>query len=439
MIGRKCKVLSLALAAAMLLQPCLTGVQAKKAKNAALSAKKLSLKVGQSKKIGIKRKKKKANYTFRSSKKSIATVTRTGKVKAVKAGTTKITVKEKYKKKTRKVGTVVVKVSSKKTPANKPQISQTPVNTQTADATATASATPAVTATASATPTATPEITPTQSPTPKPVATVPPEYNPPADYTTKKAGVSYGTKTPITYDSTTTGVERNAYVVLPDGYTEEKTYPVVYLLHGIGGDQNEWFSGKPMEIVGNLVAAGEADEMIMVFPNIRARENDKACYELTVEHFQAFDNFINDLRDDLMPYIESHYSVKTGRENTAVCGLSMGGRETLNIGLKMPDKFKYIGAFEPAVGVLPYYLEPGLFTEDTMTLPDAYRDHTFLMIVKGQSDGTVGENPLLYHNALEKNGVPHIYYDMPGGHDFSVWNNGLYNFAKRIFSKSTIE
>ena len=194
-----------------------------------------------------------------------------------------------------------------------------------------------------------------------------------------------------------------------------------------------------MEIVGNLIAAGQADEMIMVFPNIRAREDDKACYELTVEHFQAFDNFINDLRDDLMPYIESHYSVKKGRENTAVCGLSMGGRETLNIGLKMPDRFKYIGAFEPAVGVLPYYLESGLFTEDTMTLPDTYKNNTFLMIVKGQSDGTVGDNPLLYHNALQKNGVPHIYYDMPGGHDFSVWNNGLYNFAKRIFSKSTIK
>lgn len=433
MMSNKCKVLSLALATAMVLQPCVVGVQAKKTNNATLSTKKLSLKVGQSKKIGIKKKKKKAVYTFRSSKKSVATVTKTGKVKAVKSGTAKITVKEKYKKKTKKVGVVVVKVS-KKTSDNKSQVSATPNNTQpSADVTA------ATTATATATATAEPTATATATPVPKPTATVPAEYDPPSDYTKKRTGVTYGTRKTIIYDSKTTGVERKAEIVLPAGYTEDKTYPVMYLLHGIGGDQTEWFQGRPIEIVGNLIAAGEADEMIMVFPNIRAREDDKACNDFSAEHFAAFDNFINDLRDDLMPYIESHYPVKTGRENTAVCGLSMGGRETLNIGLKMPDKFKYAGAFEPAIGVLPYATEGGLFTEETMTLPDEYKNNTFMMIVKGQSDGTVGENPLLYHNTLQKNGVPHIYYDMPGGHDFKVWNNGLYNFAKRIFSKCTIK
>lgn len=437
MMCNKCKVLSLTLIASMLLSPCIVDVQAKKAKKtkkATVSVKKMSLKVGQSKKISIKKKNKKAKYTFSSSKKTVATVSKKGKVKAVKQGTAKITVKEKYKKKTRKVGTVVVKVTKKKTPEKTSGTLPTPNNTQSS---VNSTATP--TATATATASAEPTSTATAKPTKTPGATVPPEYNPPADYTKKKTDVTYGTKKSITYDSKTTGVERKAYVVLPNGYSEEKTYPVVYLLHGIGGDQNEWFQGKPMEIVGNLIAAGEADEMIMVFPNIRARADDKASYDLSVEHFQAFDNFINDLRDDLMPYIESNYPVKKGRENTAVCGLSMGGRETLNIGLKMPDKFKYIGAFEPAIGVLPYDLEKGLFTEDTMTLPDEYKNNTFIMIVKGQSDGTVGENPLLYHRALEKNGVPHIYYDMPGGHDFKVWNNGLYNFAKRIFSKSTIK
>lgn len=439
MMRNKCKVLSLTLIASMLLSPCIVDVQAKKAKKtkkATVSVKKLSLKVGQSKKISIKKKNKKAKYTFSSSKKAVATVSKKGKVKAVKQGTAKITVKEKYKKKTRKVGTVVVKVTKKKTPEKTSGTLPTPNNTQSS---VNPTATPTATATATATASAEPTSTATTKPTKTPGATVPPEYNPPADYTKKKTDVTYGTKKSITYDSKTTGVERKAYVVLPNGYSEEKTYPVVYLLHGIGGDQNEWFQGKPMEIVGNLIAAGEADEMIMVFPNIRARADDKASYDLSVEHFQAFDNFINDLRDDLMPYIESNYPVKKGRENTAVCGLSMGGRETLNIGLKMPDKFKYIGAFEPAIGVLPYDLEKGLFTEDTMTLPDEYKNNTFIMIVKGQSDGTVGENPLLYHRALEKNGVPHIYYDMPGGHDFKVWNNGLYNFAKRIFSKSTIK
>ena len=430
MMSNKKKILSLTLVGAMLLQPCVADVQAAKA---TLGTKKFSLKVKQSKRIVIKKKKKGAKYSFKSSKKSVATVSTKGNVTAKKVGTATITVKEKYKKKTRKVGTVLVKVSKKNqvinnTPQTSPQTDNG--NSQSAEPTVTPTVTPEITLS--------PTATATTSPTTKPTATVPPEYNPPADYTVRKTDVSYGTKEKITYESTTTGVDRNAYVVLPDGYTETETYPVMYLLHGIGGDESEWFKGKPMEIVGNLVAAGQADKMIMVFPNVRARENDKACYELNVEHFQAFDNFINDLRDDLMPYIESNYSVKTGRENTAVCGLSMGGRETLNIGLKMPEKFGYIGAFEPAVGVLPYYLEAGLFTEDTLTLPNEYKNNTVVMIVKGQSDGTVGENPLLYHNALEKNGVPHIYYDMPGGHDFSVWNNGLYNFAKRIFTKSSL-
>ena len=410
------KILSLLLVGALLLQPYLIGIQAKKAKKATLGTKKMTLKVKQTKKIVIKKKKKGAKYTFKSSKKSVAKVSSKGKVTAKKVGTAKITVNEKYKKKRRKVGTVVVKVQKKNIVKNStPTITSTP----------------------------TPTSTPTSTATPTPTATVCPEYNipegnPPEDYTKKKTGVSYGEKVKITYNSKTTGVDRNAYVVLPDGYSETETYPVVYLLHGIGGDENEWFQGKPMEIVGNLVAEGKADKMIMVVPNVRARKNDKAIYELTVEHFQAFDNFINDLRDDLMPYIEANYSVKKGRENTAICGLSMGGRETLHIGLKMTDKFGYIGAFEPAVGVLPYNLENGLFTEDEMTLPQEYMNNTFLMIVKGREDGTVGEWPLLYHNALEKNGVPHLYYERPGGHDFTVWSSGLYEFTKRIFSKSNI-
>lgn len=429
------QILCMLMAASLLMQPQVNVSQAKKA---TIAKKKITIKVGQTKKVSIKNKKKKAKYKFSSSKKSVAKVNSKGVITGVKAGSAKITVKEKFKKKTRKVGVITVKVKKKTTTTNTTKVDVTPTPT------VTSTPTPVVTAEPTATPTATPKPTPSPTPkatkTPKPTATIPPDYNPPSDYTKKKSTVVYSQKQLITYHSNTTGKDRKAYIVLPTGYNENKKYPVVYLLHGIGGDHTEWFNGgKPVEILGNLIAAEQADEMIMVFPNIRARANDEAAYELTVEAFQAFDNFIHDLRDDLMPFIEKTYSVKTGRENTAVCGLSMGGRESLNIGLKMADKIGFIGAFEPAIGVLPYEREDGLFTTETMTLPDAYKNNTFLMIVKGQSDGTVGEWPLTYHNTLEKNGVPHLYYDMPGGHDFSVWNNGFYNFAKRIFSKSTIK
>lgn len=444
---------SLLLSGAMILSltlSSLTGaVSEAKAKKAVLKTKSVKLTVGKTKTIRIKNKKASCKYTFQSNKKKVASVSKKGKIKALKKGSAKITVKEtakKGKRKTRKIGVVKVKITEsannkdKNTDTNKDTGADSSKPTPAPGNTATVTPSSAPSSAPDGTPTPTPENSPSSKPSGTPKPTVPPTYQPPADYTNQKADVAYGEKKEIEYDSKTTGNTRKAIVVLPPGYDESKQYPVVYLLHGIGGDHTEWFQGgKPIEILGNLIAAGEADDMIMVFPNIRARYDDKAAYELDPEAFKAFDNFINDLRDDLMPYIEKNFSVKTGRENTAVCGLSMGGRESLNIGLKMPDKIGYIGAFEPAIGVLPYNVEPeGLFTEETMTLPEEYKNNTFLMIVKGQNDSVVGEWPLTYHKTLEANGVPHLYYDMPGSHDFSVWNNGFYNFAKRIFSKNPI-
>ena len=151
----------------------------------------------------------------------------------------------------------------------------------------------------------------------------------------------------------------------------------------------------------------------------------------------AFDNFINDLRDNLMPYIEEEYSIATGRKNTAIAGLSMGGRESLNIGLHMPETFGYIAAFSPGFGVFAYEAngvkEDGLFTEETFRLPEEYKDHTLLMLNNGISEG--GENALggQCHKVLEKNEIPHLFYVTEGGHDFKVWKHGLYNFALQIF------
>ena len=253
------------------------------------------------------------------------------------------------------------------------------------------------------------------------------------NYATTKKDVEYGKVSTIDYTSKPTGSVRKANVLLPAGYTEEKEYPVLYLLHGIGGDHTEWMGGNPVTVIGNLIASGEAEEMIVVMPNVRARKNDAANPSdiYTPEHFKAFDNFINDLRDDLMPYIEANYSVAKGRENTAIAGLSMGGRESLYIGLTMPDTFGYVGAFCPAPGVLPYNVESGLFATDEFKLPDGYE--SLIMIVAGSKDTVVANWPATYHQTLTNNGTEHIYYVTGGGHDFTVWKHGLYNFAKRIF------
>lgn len=357
------------------------------AKKATLKTKTLSLKVGEKKKIQIKNKKKGAKYSFtaQKNKKSYVSISKSGKVTAKRAGNVKITVKETYKKKKRTVGIMTIKIKKKG------RVSNT-------------------------------------------------SYTAPSGFDLKKNGVTtYGTLKQISYNSTTTGKIRYANVILPAGYTTTKKYPVLYLLHGIGGDHNEWKGGNPVYVIGNLIAEGNAAEMIVVMPNCRARANDAANPSdmFTTEHFAAFDNFINDLRDNVIPYINKTYSVATGRENTAIAGLSMGGRESLYIGFSMPETFGYIGAFEPAVGVLPYDTEGGLFTESNFKLPDEYNNQTYVMIVKGKSDTTVGDAPLRYHNTLTTNGTTHAYYEREGGHDFTVWKNGLYNFARRIFRQAS--
>lgn len=191
--------------------------------------------------------------------------------------------------------------------------------------------------------------------------------------------------------------------------------------------------GSPEIVIGNLIALENVPEMIVVFPNVRARANDAANPQdiYSTDHFAAFDNFINDLKNDLMPFMAEHYAIASGRENTAIAGLSMGGREALYIGLTMPETFGYVGSFCPAPGVLPYHVEKGLFQPENFRAAEGY--DTFILINAGKSDGVVGDWPQTYSDTLTKNGTEHIFYTTEGGHDFTVWKHGLYNFVKRIF------
>ena len=245
------------------------------------------------------------------------------------------------------------------------------------------------------------------------------------------------------YDSATTQKERTLAVILPPDYTEQKQYPVCYLLHGLGQDHTDWIHANAQYIIGNMIKAGTAEEMILVLPNCRARANDAANPPdaFSLDHYQAFDNFINDLRDNVMPFIKENFSIKEGRENTAVAGFSMGGRTALYIGMSMQETFGYTGGFCPAPGLFAYSLnvvgERGPFTKETFKLADVYADNTLLMVVAGKSDTIVGGFPETYHRALEENGTKHIWYRKAGGHDVNVMDNALYNFAKRIFKSNT--
>jgi enterochelin esterase-like enzyme len=137
--------------------------------------------------------------------------------------------------------------------------------------------------------------------------------------------------------------------------------------------------------------------------------------------------FTNDLIKDIIPYIESHYSVYTDREHRAITGLSMGGGQALNIGLTNLDKFAWVGGFSSA---------PNTSSVDQL-VPDpeaTTKQLKLLWIGCGDRDTVVGQIPYNFHVGLEQKKVPHVWHvDDGGGHDFNVWKNNLYLFAQRIF------
>lgn len=171
----------------------------------------------------------------------------------------------------------------------------------------------------------------------------------------------------LSYYSSITLSKRKLNVILPYEYNDEKEYPVLYLLHGIGGDENEWKGAGLEYMISNLLAEHKIKEFIIVLPNVRTRAEDKGNPEdiFTLEHFRAFDIFREELEENIMPFIEESFKTKKGRENTAIAGFSMGGREALYIGLTRPEAFGYIGAFSSAYGIFSYtnhgITEKGLF------------------------------------------------------------------------------
>src|SRR5690606_5707012 len=126
----------------------------------------------------------------------------------------------------------------------------------------------------------------------------------------------------ITYVSKTVGTKRKALVYTPPGYNKKQTYPVLYLLHGIGGDEKEWLRGaKPQEVLDQLILEKKAELMIVVMPNGRAMEDDRAIGNVfDKEKVEAFSTFVGDLLNDLIPHIEKQYSVKKGKDYRAIAG-----------------------------------------------------------------------------------------------------------------------
>lgn len=244
----------------------------------------------------------------------------------------------------------------------------------------------------------------------------------------EQAGVQYGTVKSGSYYSTTCKRNKPYNILLPANYSSSKKYPVLYSMHGYWENQDRMIikgngTMYTRQIIGNAIAAGEAEDMIVVFPYIYSSATQDSCSAMDDANNAAYDNFINDLVVDLMPHIESTYSVKTGRDNTAITGFSMGGRESLLIGMKRSDLFGYVGAICPAPGVT------GAFKWNS----DEEAPH-LLFITAGSNDTVVYSNPENYHNNFTKNSVPHIWHYVNGGyHGDNSIHAHMYNFVRAIF------
>jgi enterochelin esterase-like enzyme len=269
----------------------------------------------------------------------------------------------------------------------------------------------------------------------------------PAGFDARRAGAPAGLVERIEFDSKVTGGKRPASVYLPPGYAPDKKYPVLYLLHGIGGNETHWPGpGAAGAILDSLIADGKAVPMIVVMPNGRASNAPSTLFgggrgpgapgggarggpggfdaaAIAVE-FEAYAAFERELIGDLVPFVEARYSVTADRMHRALAGLSMGGGQSLNFGLNNVDTFAWVGGFSSA----PNTQAPADLVPD----PAVARQLELLWVSCGNEDGLFNISSGV-HEHLSAQNVPHKWYIDAGGHTFPVWKNDLYHFAALLF------
>lgn len=269
---------------------------------------------------------------------------------------------------------------------------------------------------------------------------------PPSGFDKSRDGIERGKLEKVEYDSKSVGVKRWMEVYSPPGYSKDTKYPVLYLLHGAGGNENkEWTKqGVANVILDNLIADKKIVPMIVVLPNGNATgpaggEGDPKGGGGGPKFGPGWGaNFTNDLLKDIIPYIESHYSTYADADHRALAGLSMGGMQTRTISLANLDKFSYLGIFSGG-NITPENIKDlGAFKKQVKVVFMSFGSKE-PSTPKGGSTAVRGpEGIKLAAEGLAKEGVNAVYYVSPdSGHDFTTWRRSLYYITPMLFQEKT--
>ena len=245
------------------------------------------------------------------------------------------------------------------------------------------------------------------------------------------------------YDSPTAGIKRRMTVYTPAGYeTSNRRYPVLYLLHGMGGDENAWEElGRATQILDNLIAEGKAEPMVVVMPNgnisqeAAPGEGSSGLVTAALRYPKTMDGNFEKAFPDIIQFVEKAYRVKKDKANRAVAGLSMGGFHSIYIALNNPDAFDYIGLFSAAFSQM---------SKDGDRLSPIYQniDEKFKTLCKKSpkliwigigKDDFLSQDDEKLRAALDKESYKYVYLKTKGGHTWRNWREYLTIFAQKIF------
>ena len=243
--------------------------------------------------------------------------------------------------------------------------------------------------------------------------------------------VPHGDVRIVWYPSSALGMTRRMHIYTPPGYeASDVRYPVLYLLHGGGDNDTGWYTiGRANVILDNLLAQGRAKPMIVVMPfghTVAFNMND-----ISGSMARNAEGFSNDLLKDIIPYVEKNYRVVTTSDGRAIAGLSMGGMETLYVGLSHPDKFSYLGVF--SAGIFGGEQEFEELHQAALESPETNQRLKLFWIACGTQDSLAYPGAKRLTEVLNRHGIKYELRESDGGHTFMNWRHYLYEFAPKLF------